>query len=367
MRNGWVWGAMLGLGCGVGARPSQGGGFDSLGAPGTSVGTEASGSAMDDAAGLTDGRATEGGSTAGRGSGDAADGASGDPGAVFDVAGHPDLDPMISDDECQKIDFLFVIDNSASMTDEQQALVASVPGFIATIESTVNAQNYQLMVVDTDEGSPICTELCTVLPNCFGTPCSAIDPPTACDLTLGAGIVNNAVGVGCGFAGGNRYITDARADLAAAFSCAGLVGAGGQDGERPMESMVEAVTTEVEAGGCNTGFIRDDALLVVTFITDEEDDGDSQGDPASWKQALLSAKGGNEQAIIVLGLVGDGDVPGGGCGPLSIAEPAPILRSFAESFEFGAWASVCSASYAPFFADAVSTIDGACEIFEPRG
>ena len=58
----------------------------------------------------------------------------------------------------------------------------------------------------------------------------------------------------------------------------------------------------MQAGGCNEGFLRDDAILVVTFITDEEDTG-SAGNPDSWKQTLVDAKGGNEEAIVVLGLV----------------------------------------------------------------
>lgn len=287
------------------------------------------------------------------------------PGPVFDVGGDTG-GPMVNEDECQKIDFLFVIDNSGSMANEQQALVNSFPGFMNTIAGTVNAQDYQIMVVDTDElNANICTDLCAVFPNCLGIPCNTIPPPTACDMTLGAGIVKNNAGVECGFVGSDRFLTDQEPDLGAAFECAALVGVMGQDNERPMESMVDAVTTEAQPGGCNAGFIRDDAILVVTFITDEEDDDNSAGDPTTWKQALLDAKGGNEQSIVVLGLLGDGDVPGGTCGPLT--EPTPILRSFAESFQFGAWGSVCSLDYSPFFTAAVSTIDGACEIFDPEG
>lgn len=316
------------------------------------------------------GGATEGVSDGGTGGtahgADAADGAvdSGDESDPrFDLPAIPDAS---YDDGCAAVDFLFVIDNSGSMANEQQALVNSFPGFMNTIAGTVNAQDYQIMVVDTDElNANICTDLCAVFPNCLGIPCNTIPPPTACDMTLGAGIVKNNAGVECGFVGSDRFLTDQEPDLGAAFECAALVGVMGQDNERPMESMVDAVTTEAQPGGCNAGFIRDDAILVVTFITDEEDDDNSAGDPTTWKQALLDAKGGNEQSIVVLGLLGDGDVPGGTCGPLT--EPTPILRSFAESFQFGAWGSVCSLDYSPFFTAAVSTIDGACEIFDPEG
>lgn len=82
-------------------------------------------------------------------------------------------------------------------------------------------------------------------------------------------------------------------DLAGAFECAALVGAGGDGNERPMDAMIQAVGPLNQAGECNAGFIRDDAILVVTFITDESED-ESGGTPASWKQALLDAKSGTK-------------------------------------------------------------------------
>ena len=52
---------------------------------------------------------------------------------------------------CDKVDFLFVVDNSVSMSDQQAALVASFPDFINTIQSTLSAtSDYHVMVVDTD-------------------------------------------------------------------------------------------------------------------------------------------------------------------------------------------------------------------------
>ena len=53
---------------------------------------------------------------------------------------------------CDAVDFLFVIDNSGSMADEQQQLVESVPGFVAAIEERLPAGTgtYHVMVTDTD-------------------------------------------------------------------------------------------------------------------------------------------------------------------------------------------------------------------------
>lgn len=341
-----------GSGSAGGITQAEAGGFGDEGA--TEVGDDGSAPGSDGAA--DSGAPAEGGPSGGGGVFDVGDGGGGDTG------------PVVNDDECQKIDFLFVIDNSGSMANEQAALVNSFPGFIAAIGATVNAQNYQLMVIDSDAASAgLCAELCGTFPTCFGTACNTIPEPTACDMTLGGGVIKDAKGVPCGVDGDARYLTEDQTDLAETFACMAKVGIGGQDIERPMEAMLEGVGAQAQAGACNAGFVRDDAILVVTFITDEEDDGDSLGDPTAWRDALVQAKGGNEAAIVVLGLVGDSDVPGGGCGPLGLAEPSPRLRAFAESFGFGSWGSICSPDYAPFFDDAVAVIDSACEIFDPEG
>jgi hypothetical protein len=327
--------------------------------------------------------------------GDGQDG--GDDDSKFDVAGGAGSgggDEV--DDGCQKVDFLFVIDNSGSMADQQQNLVNTFPGFISTIEETLQAQDFHIMVVDTDEeslsfGSLHCMNgecTCSPVPQCClgmcygggiapqptecdGKPCSEYELPTGCDVVLGAGKAVDVAQNDCGILDGRRYMVDGQPNLTETFECVALVGAGGDGNERPMEAMMEAVDTLNESGECNEGFLRKDAILVVTFITDEEDVGKSVGDPAAWRQALVDAKTGDEKAVVVLGLVGDTDLPDGLCEPYdgmgNGAEPAPVLRQFAGSFEHGQWGSVCEPDYAPFFAEAVSVIDAACDEFVPPG
>ena len=50
---------------------------------------------------------------------------------------------------CAKVDFVFVVDSSASMLDEQENLQASFPQFIAAIEDTLMIEGFHIMVVDT--------------------------------------------------------------------------------------------------------------------------------------------------------------------------------------------------------------------------
>ncbi|MBX7080173.1 MAG: VWA domain-containing protein [Nannocystaceae bacterium] len=283
---------------------------------------------------------------------------------------------------CKKVDFLFVIDNSGSMSDEQLNLIASFPQFISTIQSTLDeAQDYHVMVIDTDAWVyEQCPGLCNLFMTCLVDPqfeCGVTEP-MECEDILGAGVTwprgAQASNEDCMFASGARYMDESEPDLSAAFQCAARVGTGAtSDPEKPMESMVAAVTPNTPAADCNTGFVRDDAILVVTFITDEDDapsDG-SSGTVDGWRQALIAAKKGDPNAVVVLGLFGDGDQPGAICPPFnpdaaSGAEPSPRLREFVDSWgDRGVAGSVCAASYQEFFEQAVGVIDTTCDEYIP--
>jgi hypothetical protein len=185
---------------------------------------------------------------------------------------------------------------------------------------------------------------------------------------LGAGRVKDFEQLRC-IADSPRFIVSDTPDLSGKFSCMARVGTSGDGRERPMQAVAEAVGPLAQPGQCNEGFLRDDAILVVTFITDEEDTpGQSPGGPREWTEALLAAKRGNKKAVVVLGVFGDNDLAGGTCAPGGLmgdtgADPAPRLRAFVESFEYGVAGSVCAADYAPFFAEAVRVIDSACDAF----
>lgn len=315
-----------------------------------------------------------------------ADDSGSDTGERLDLGGGVDLpsQPM----RCDKIDLVFVVDNSASMYDEQQSLLASFPSFIAEIEAVLESDDYQVLVIDTDIGegggcyeamynSFDCGLWCGA--NCLdGCNCECNSAPCApftdlpCDARLGAGRVATAGGVACGLPPERRYLVSTDADPDGAFACMASVGILGEPNERPMQALAAALGELAEPGACNAGFLRDDALLVVTVVTDEDDALASLGDPADWKAALVAAKGGYDASVVALGLLGDSDLPGAVCTPFdgtdnSGAQPSVRLRQWAESFPFGSWASVCEPDYVPFFRDAIATIDTACEEFVPAG
>ncbi|MCA9688513.1 MAG: hypothetical protein KC636_02820, partial [Myxococcales bacterium] len=264
---------------------------------------------------------------------------------------------------CTKVDFLFVIDNSGSMVDEQAQLIASFPGFIDTITSTLAASDFHIMTVGTDNGentglagncgngvcnctpAPTCCQAACVgnITSCQGFSCDDL-PITACSFEYGSGRIYGADGALCGLPDGQSFMTSAQPDLEATFECIANIGTYGSGKEKPMLASSEAISpTTVGPGGCNEGFLRDDAILVLTFITDEEDDPNdngSPGDPADWYATILARKGDDPGAVVVLGLVGDSNLPGGLC-PVDVdpqmdgADPAPRLQSFVDMFEGG--------------------------------
>ncbi|MEM6995465.1 MAG: hypothetical protein AAF721_33455 [Myxococcota bacterium] len=380
---------------------------------GTVRGDDAFATAAGDAAGGTT-TGTEPGTTAGGTSGSpSADSTGGDSTSEPEVeeTGEIKFDTPGGDDGtngigCQKIDFLFVVDNSGSMADEQQNLVSSFPDFFDTIAATLEADDFHIMVVTTDGDSftttgtgtnivcsngncscsptPDCCETACGLSGsetCFGVPCSQQEELEDCDGQRGAGR-RFSQDESCGFENAGRYVTGADQNLAAALACASDVGTFGSGNEVPMDAMLKATAPEINAAaGCNEGFLRDDAVLVVTFITDEEDDHEnlsgidfgSPGTPQAWHDEIVANKNGLEDGVVVLGLFGDGDQADGVCGPYdgnagTGAEPAPRLREFVESFgDRGIVGSVCAPSYNEFFVDAVATIDTTCDEFEPEG
>jgi hypothetical protein len=260
--------------------------------------------------------------------------------------------PTAFDKGCKKIDFLFVIDNSDSMDDEQANLARSFPGFIGVMRQVLDATDFHIMVVGT------------------GGDQDDDDEPAVgaeeCEEIQGAGRRRSAEGVECGIADGLPFMVAQQPDLEATYSCLALVGTDGAAVEKPMDAVLAATSRTLNAPGrCNAGFLREDAVLVVTFVTDEEDRR-SEGEPADWRRTLLALKSGNEDALVLLGLVGDNNVDGGLLGGPCAgrdADGSPRLQEFVNSVD-GVLGSVCAPDYTPFFQTAVGSIDGACSDFQ---
>jgi len=161
---------------------------------------------------------------------------------------------------CEKMDILFVIDDSGSMACEQSMLTASFSGFIEVLEAYNNenadAISYRIGVTSTGRSLDYTID---------APPVMGIDIPPM-DLSE-SDLDGSLVSVG-----GQKWI-DGPGDTAAitsAFSQMATLGTSGTSFEMPLECMREALDND-SAGGANEGFLREDALFIVVVITDEDD------------------------------------------------------------------------------------------------
>lgn len=302
-----------------------------------------------------------------------------DDGPLLDIGGDSATAEAGEQDGCRGVDFLFVIDNSGSMDDEQSNLFASFPGFVQSMQTLLadSAQSFRVMVVDTDGIGAACIPICEMFGDsgyCNGISCAG----DVCEVRIGGGNnVNRTTDTSCNLPGDKRYADSDETELAGAFNCIARVGTNGSGIELVASSVLTALSPDyVGPGGCNADFVREDAVLVVTIITDEEDAGNdpyftSPGDPSSWYNDLAAVKGYDPDALVVLGLLGDTDEPGGICEPYDDgtgdgAQQATRLRQFVQNFgDKGLLGSVCAPSYNTFFEEAVALIDTTCDDFTP--
>jgi hypothetical protein len=281
---------------------------------------------------------------------------SGGGGPKFDLGVQPDAGPPV-EEGCTKVDFLFVIDNSGSMADEQDNLTNSFPGFITGIQSALEqVDEYQVGVVTTDAYGPN-----TAVPGC--------NVLGGLVTRTGGSDSSNSV---CGpYIGGTNYMTQAD-DLGTAFACAADTGTAGDGCERPMDAMTNVLNkVHGGAGQCNEGYLRDDALLVLVIITDEYDGGgdpegcNSAGDPMSWYNTVVASKLGIPENAVALGLL---NYAGSPCPPADTVFDGGNIVNFVTMFgPNGFLGGICEADYGPGFAEAVGIIEDACNNFTPPG
>ena len=268
-----------------------------------------------------------------------------------------------------KIDFLFVISRGGIMGPVQDKLVAAAPDFISTIQAQFDEFDVHIMVVDSEKDWWV--EECEFMtcPNC------EVDPnypcgykPTPCDITLGAGTIFNAgpntMDVPCDL-GEHRYITQDIPDIKSTFECIARVGTWGNN--RMGDALLGAVSPQMNAtepapGGCNAGFLRDDALLVLTMIGPEDTANSPSDSPTGtwqeWRQAVVDAKHGDETAIVALGIIS-----GETCMP--DIDPDYRLCNLIPSFPNSILRHLTDEDYSPAFdAAAVLALD-ACSAFVP--
>jgi hypothetical protein len=173
-----------------------------------------------------------------------------------------------------KVDLLFLIDNSPSMAPKQRELSMRFPQLIKKLDDFAAKGNkawYHIGVVNSDLGSgPFTLNNGQCHPGGDGgklqitAKSSSIGPPPAncANLTLSGGnFVDYNQLAGTNNIGGGLSVPEA-------FSCLSSVGDGGCGFEHQLEAVYRALHDNIAE---NAGFLRSDAILAVVFVTDEDD------------------------------------------------------------------------------------------------
>jgi len=108
--------------------------------------------------------------------------------------------------KCDKVDFLYVVDNSASMADKQEILARSFDGFSEIVTETLGTNDHHIMVIDTDSRN-------------INDGLTGLDDVDSCVGILGAGLRNGSEGESCGIEGPQRYMLDRQSNPEDTFSC----------------------------------------------------------------------------------------------------------------------------------------------------
>lgn len=193
-------------------------------------------------------------------------------------------------------------------------------------------------------------------------PCTAYDGELSeCDQTFGAAVTFpagfDAANQRCILSSGERFATSDSADLLAELECITQTGWTDVDGLKAEKAMVDAlrpVMTKVP-GGCNLGFLRDEALLVVIFFSDYGGVNGPAPPPEEWAEVLLNAKGGDPDKVAVLGIAPD------------ITLPDPVCEKFGQDdywthteqflhliMKHAIHGSLCAEDYRPFLLELLS-------------
>lgn len=208
------------------------------------------------------------------------------------------------------VDVLWVVDNSATMTEEQQALLENFQSFADVIYQT--SVDFQLGVVTTD-------------------------------AEHGLGLLTGEV------------LTASTTDLDEAFTEAVDVGVTGNREEMPLESIRLATSTDALNDG-NSALFRDDADLQIIILSDEDDQ--SSGDVADYLDHLATFKEATDYRISLIG----GPQPSGCASSTSSAEVSTRLLEAVDATD-GLFKSICETDFGPVMKSLAFNTTGMTDTF----
>jgi hypothetical protein len=271
-----------------------------------------------------------------------------------DTGGGPKLDVGAmgttgAQEPCRKVDVILAVDASSSMEGVIEDLQGTFNGWVGDLLTEVGddgIEDFQLAVIDGCDESPYFHD--------------TNDSTGACNFSTGANfMVSDSAALGAEF----TCVSDTRSSSYMAMPDA----CDGDNDDEDMAAAAAAAVTFPAESTQNTGFLRDDAVLFVVAITNEDEGGFPSGaNPQMIHDALVNAKGGEVNNVVFLG-VGAASV----CfayGEFTVA--AAQLEALAGLFEAdsrGVFYDLCQENLVGAFDEAIQLVDSACDDFVPEG
>jgi hypothetical protein len=160
--------------------------------------------------------------------------------------------PVFTQSVNNDIDILFLIDNSMSMKEEQDNLRKNFPVLTRVLKDLPQGlPNVHIAVVSSDLGAGLLNDV----PGCVGD-----GDRGRFQNTPRAGSYLSAVGPDRNFDG----------DIVQAFACIAALGTGGCGFEHQLQALRAALDPELMPEE-NRGFLRENAVLAMVLLTDEDD------------------------------------------------------------------------------------------------
>jgi hypothetical protein len=177
------------------------------------------------------------------------------------------------------------------------------------------------------------------------------------------------VGGQCNFQGGQVWMESTSTALVDEFKCVGDIFSGdatcsgSNDDEQPASAAAASLEPAYQGAGMpNAGFSRDNALLVVVAITDE----DEQPVPGANAQEVydrLVATKGDVKRMVFLGIGGASDCGNGAYGSAKNAQKLHALTDLFIAQQRGVYWDLCQGNLDQGLTQALGTIAQACNDF----
>ena len=268
---------------------------------------------------------------------------------------------------CDSMDIVFIVDDSPSMEEEQSNLGTNFPQFAQVLDQ-----------YEVEPGRPLDYRVALTTTGRTITTTVSVPPlPPITTTEMGDnGRFRNTCGVQ------RRWLERTDGNLSQTLSCRANVGIDGPSIEMPLYAAELALGDRV-ADGTNAGFLRDDALLAIVMLTDEDDcsrtdDNITLGTqdecaagaasvlPARTIEFLDNLKGGRGRWATAV-IAGPTDCTSA----FGAAEAANKLKRFVTdtntggTSQNGIFSSICDGDLAPALQEALDTFRAACDSFEP--